>query len=177
MAVGSTLMDGNYGSTITGPGIAAMKDEVPENNREMKRIVIVHGPTAVNMPGILFWVKTQANIPTITAQILQTHPVLNDFTLEGLRERVTNRSREGNKKREVVADRYVDLGVINVTSPPTYHEGYILIQLQVKNTHQSEWEREYDELILYKEKHGETRVPQHYKHNKSLGKVRFFFFY
>lgn len=33
-----------------------------------------------------------------------------------------------------------------------------------------EWEQRYHELLQYKEKHGDCKVPQHYKLNKSLGK-------
>ena len=33
-----------------------------------------------------------------------------------------------------------------------------------------EWEQRYHELLQYKEKHGDCKVPQHFKPNKSLGK-------
>ena len=33
-----------------------------------------------------------------------------------------------------------------------------------------EWEQRYHELLQYKDKHGDCKVPQHYKPNKSLGK-------
>lgn len=33
-----------------------------------------------------------------------------------------------------------------------------------------EWEQRYIELLDYKAKHGDCKVPQHYKHNRALGK-------
>ena len=44
-------------------------------------------------------------------------------------------------------------------------------QFRIRN--RPEWSSKYEELLTYKEKNGDTRVPQHYKANKALGKVRF----
>jgi len=41
-------------------------------------------------------------------------------------------------------------------------------QFRIRN--RPEWSSKYDELLQYKEKHGDTRVPQHFKENKALGK-------
>jgi len=41
-------------------------------------------------------------------------------------------------------------------------------QFRIRN--RPEWSSKYDELLAYKEKHGDTRVPQHFKTNKALGK-------
>jgi hypothetical protein len=43
-------------------------------------------------------------------------------------------------------------------------------QFRIRN--RPEWSSKYEELMSYKEKNGDTRVPQHYKVNKALGKVR-----
>lgn len=42
-------------------------------------------------------------------------------------------------------------------------------QFRIRN--RPEWSSKYEELLQYKEKNGDTRVPQHYKANKALGKV------
>lgn len=42
-------------------------------------------------------------------------------------------------------------------------------QFRIRN--RPEWSSKYDELLQYKEKNGDTRVPQHFKANKALGKV------
>lgn len=42
-------------------------------------------------------------------------------------------------------------------------------QFRIRN--RPEWSSKYEELLTYKEKNGDTRVPQHYKENKALGKV------
>ena len=39
---------------------------------------------------------------------------------------------------------------------------------QVRN--RPEWDVRYNELLEYKEKHGDCKVPQHFKANKALGK-------
>lgn len=41
-------------------------------------------------------------------------------------------------------------------------------QFRIRN--RPEWSSKYDELVEYKEKNGDTRVPQHFKANKALGK-------
>jgi len=41
-------------------------------------------------------------------------------------------------------------------------------QFRIRN--RPEWGSKYDELLEYKEKHNDTRVPQHFKENKALGK-------
>eukprot|EP00534_Pseudo-nitzschia_fraudulenta_P012814 CAMPEP_0201219670 /NCGR_PEP_ID=MMETSP0851-20130426/191195_1 /ASSEMBLY_ACC=CAM_ASM_000631 /TAXON_ID=183588 /ORGANISM="Pseudo-nitzschia fraudulenta, Strain WWA7" /LENGTH=434 /DNA_ID=CAMNT_0047509361 /DNA_START=30 /DNA_END=1334 /DNA_ORIENTATION=+ len=41
-------------------------------------------------------------------------------------------------------------------------------QFRIRN--RPEWSSKYEELLTYKEKNGDTRVPQHYKANKALGK-------
>lgn len=41
-------------------------------------------------------------------------------------------------------------------------------QFRIRN--RPEWSSKYEELLSYKEKNGDTRVPQHYKVNKALGK-------
>eukprot|EP00539_Tryblionella_compressa_P005631 CAMPEP_0178762858 /NCGR_PEP_ID=MMETSP0744-20121128/16788_1 /TAXON_ID=913974 /ORGANISM="Nitzschia punctata, Strain CCMP561" /LENGTH=408 /DNA_ID=CAMNT_0020417607 /DNA_START=142 /DNA_END=1368 /DNA_ORIENTATION=- len=41
-------------------------------------------------------------------------------------------------------------------------------QWRVRN--RPEWSSKYQELLEYKSKHGDTRVPQHYSENKALGK-------
>ncbi|KAG7346386.1 helicase domain protein [Nitzschia inconspicua] len=41
-------------------------------------------------------------------------------------------------------------------------------QWRIRN--RPEWTMKYEELIKYKEKHGDTRVPQHYSDNRALGK-------
>jgi Helicase associated domain len=41
-------------------------------------------------------------------------------------------------------------------------------QWRIRN--RPEWTTKFDELIKYKEKHGDTRVPQHYSDNRALGK-------
>jgi Helicase associated domain len=37
-----------------------------------------------------------------------------------------------------------------------------------------EWNNRYQELLQYREKYGDTKVPQHYKEISGLGKVRRF---
>jgi len=39
---------------------------------------------------------------------------------------------------------------------------------QVRN--RPEWDQRYQELLDYKDKHGDCKVPQHYRENKALGK-------
>jgi hypothetical protein len=41
-------------------------------------------------------------------------------------------------------------------------------QWRVRN--RPEWQSKFSELEKYKEKHGDTRVPQHYSENRALGK-------
>jgi len=41
-------------------------------------------------------------------------------------------------------------------------------QFRIRN--RPEWSSKYEEILSYKEKNGDTRVPQHYKVNKALGK-------
>jgi len=41
-------------------------------------------------------------------------------------------------------------------------------QFRIRN--RPEWSSKYEELLTYKESNGDTRVPQHYKENKALGK-------
>ena len=43
-------------------------------------------------------------------------------------------------------------------------------QWRVRN--RPEWATKFDELVEYKTKNGDTRVPQHYAENRALGKVR-----
>ena len=43
-------------------------------------------------------------------------------------------------------------------------------QFRIRN--RPEWSSKYEELLAYKKKHGDTRVPQHFRENKALGKVR-----
>lgn len=41
-------------------------------------------------------------------------------------------------------------------------------QFRIRN--RPEWSSKYEELLEYRDKHGDTRVPQHFKENKALGK-------
>ena len=45
-------------------------------------------------------------------------------------------------------------------------------QFRIRN--RPEWNSKHEELLKYKEINGDTRVPQHYKVNKALGKVSVF---
>jgi hypothetical protein len=41
-------------------------------------------------------------------------------------------------------------------------------QWRIRN--RPEWASKFEELVNYKSKHGDTRVPQHYAENRALGK-------
>jgi Helicase associated domain len=146
-----------FSSFADGPNAGSLRRGIPLTVAQIKVLEHLHVPLTTrgsdhwNRFYDLLWQYKDRHGHVLVPRLCEV-PGLGDWVTDQRRQYKAMKQGQPSQMTKERRDKLLGLG----------------FAFQVRN--RPEWDARYSELVVYKEKYGDCKVPQHFKENKALGK-------